>query len=213
MEKRTIRELLERRLSGEAEEHLLTFVAENAHDILLWRPEQICLKAQITERRLAAFFQTLGCQSLEDFRDVLRSVLYQTAEDSGIAQRSLASITDSVCQLRLNEHMNILTAHIYFKLSALNILKNTKQSVDYSLTVLDAYDALLCQHLRMSHRAQYILLVHLAVKADGRVKIVRQAICYTGISACPHFCHFLISLLQMPLFSRQLPIPKKYNMG
>ena len=96
MEKRTIRELLERRLSGEAEEHLLTFVAENAHDILLWRPEQICLKAQITERRLAAFLQTLGCQSLEDFRDVLRSVLYQTAEDSGIAQRSLASITEEI---------------------------------------------------------------------------------------------------------------------
>lgn len=96
MENRTIRELLERRLSEAAEEHLLTFVAENAHDILLWSPERICQKAQITERQLFAFFRALGCESHAAFQDLLRSVLYQKAEENGVSRRSLASITEEI---------------------------------------------------------------------------------------------------------------------
>ena len=79
----------------------------------------------------------------------------------------------SLCQLCLDEHMNVLTVHIELKASVLNVREYTAKSRDYFLAILSAYYPLLCQHRSVSDRARDILLIHSAVKAYRRIKIVR----------------------------------------
>ncbi|MBR0325831.1 MAG: energy-coupling factor transporter transmembrane protein EcfT, partial [Selenomonadales bacterium] len=46
-------------------------------------------------------------------------------------------------------------------------------------------DAFACQHCCMGHRTGDIFFVHFAVKADGRVEIIRNAVGYAGCDTGP----------------------------
>ena len=104
MENITVRELLLRRSSGTVNTQLLDFVSENAHDVLLWPPQRICEKAFVTAEVLCQFFRELGCDSLAEFQDLLRSILYQDVENTQISQRSIASIAEEIIS---NEMKNL----------------------------------------------------------------------------------------------------------
>ena len=119
MENITIKELLERRLSGAADRQLLTFVSENAHDILLWTPERICLKANITEEQLQQFIQALNCPSFSAFQELLRSILYQKVENTEVSRRSLASITEEIIANELKNLNELALSMDYEKIERL----------------------------------------------------------------------------------------------
>ena len=126
----------------------------------------------------------------------------------------LADIADTLCQLGLDEHMNVLCVHIKLKLSAFKIVKDRLKTCKNFVAVVVGDDLLHCKHCRMPHRARDILLIHLAVKVDRRIEVIGFLIQFLGKSACPHFFHSCkFSKSEMRLFQTGLFLHLGHNLG
>ena len=88
--------------------------------------------------------------------------------------------------------MDILAARVYLERSALEVAENALKSCCDSLGFLNRYDPGGGEHSRMGNAAADILLVHTAVKAYRRIKIIRKRACDTACNARPHLCTVFI---------------------
>ena len=103
----------------------------------------------------------------------------------------LADVAYTLCQLGLNEHMNILGVHIELKSAAVKVVKYRLKAGKNLVAIVVGDDFLHCKHCCMLHRTGYILLIHLAVKMDRRIEIIGFLIQFLGKPACPHLFHSL----------------------
>ena len=155
MEHQTTEALLRGRLLWEADEALLQYAASNAHAILYWPLERFCKKAAVDQAACEAFFSAFGAGSFADFKNILRSVLYQDAKGAVVGKRSITSITEELID---NEIQN---------------LKDLSQSMDYenlqrlTLEIQQASDVLVIGNGGASPYAGYLcdMLGKLGVKA------------------------------------------------
>lgn len=90
-------------LKGEADEHLLTFTANNANgqSILFMSLEQFCSAAGVDEGRALRFFSSFGLNSFVGFKRLLRESLYCDMTEQGVVSRSISSIADEVIRYEL----------------------------------------------------------------------------------------------------------------
>ena len=88
--------LLRKYLLRQADESLLHFVAVNAHAILYWTMDRFCEQTGISVDGCMAFLSAFGVSSMEDFKNLLRIVLYQDITDGNITQRSISSISNEL---------------------------------------------------------------------------------------------------------------------
>ena len=100
-----------------------------------------------------------------------------------------AHIPQPLGQHLLDEHVDILAAEVKYQLAGIQILQNSLKAVDELLGLPLGDDALSPQHGGMSHGAGDILSVHPAVKVDGGIEIVRNAVGFAGGPSGPHFFH------------------------
>ena len=105
--------------------------------------------------------------------------------------KSLACVTQSFGEHLLNEHMDILSIGVKMERTAVKVGKYALKSLDYLFALVLFNNALLAQHLRMSHRASYIMPVHSCIKGNGGVEVVDLLIDLLGKSSCPHLSHFI----------------------
>ena len=103
----------------------------------------------------------------------------------------LANISEPLGEHLLDEHVNILAGHIKSKLAALEVGEYPIEPVDKRICLGFCDDIFSAKHGRVRHTSLYILTEHSAIKTDGRIEIIRNAIGYSIGSACPHFCHFI----------------------
>ena len=94
-------------------------------------------------------------------------------------------IAHALGQHLLDEHVDVLAAHVEFQRAGIQIVQNPLQRVDERRRVLLRNDALCAEHRRVRHAALDILPVHFTVKPDGRVEIIRNRIGYAGGPAGP----------------------------
>lgn len=88
--------LLRGYLKGSVDQALFDFVTDNAPAVLFSSMEHICRKAGVSEGALCAFLAAFGTDSLQAFKDILRSVLYQEAQGQGVAKRPISSIVEEL---------------------------------------------------------------------------------------------------------------------
>ena len=100
-----------------------------------------------------------------------------------------AYIADPFSQHLLHKHMDIFTLQVDLQLAAVQIVQNALQTVNQGFRVLLGDDAFASQHCRVGHGTGDIFFIHFAVKADGRIEIIRNAVGNAGGDTGPHFCH------------------------
>ena len=93
--------MLREHLHGDVDEHLLHYVAANAHKVLYISLEQLCERAGITMAEAVNFFRAFGTNSFVAFKYILRKCLYYEVTDRGIAKRSLTSLSDESIRFSL----------------------------------------------------------------------------------------------------------------
>ena len=98
-------------------------------------------------------------------------------------------------QYLFDEHMYILAVGIGQKSAVQHIVEYQGQAVCNFVRLVFRHDALVSEHLRVRDTARNILFEHTAVKAYGRIEIVRQLVCRTVRASRPHFTHFLTSFI------------------
>ena len=118
----------------------------------------------------------LGTAALENFPFVEEMVKLYVERDLVVAAargvKPLAVVADPLCQLALDEGVNVLCLHVDRESAALDIRENTPQSLYNILNALLGDDAALAEHGRVSDAALYVLAEHTAVKRDRAVEII-----------------------------------------
>ena len=111
----------------------------------------------------------------------------------------LAHISQALGQHLLHKHMDILAGKVKFQRAGIQVVQNSLQAVDEGIGFLLGDNLFRTQHCSMGHRAGDILLIHLAVKANGGIEIIRNAVYNAGSPSGPHLRHsFLLLMLQVP---------------
>lgn len=87
--------VLRRNLVNPVDEKLFAFTADNLHTILYSNMDRLSMLSQASEEELHGLFRGFGADSLEEFKDVLRPILYQSPAES-IAKRPMQSIMDEM---------------------------------------------------------------------------------------------------------------------
>ena len=121
MEHKTTEALLRGRLLREADESLLQFTAVNAHSILYWSLDRYCKKAAVSEEACTTFFSAFGTDSFTDFKNILRSVLYQDTQGAMVSKRSIASITEELIETEIRNLKDLSQAMDYENLQRLTL--------------------------------------------------------------------------------------------
>ena len=96
-----------------------------------------------------------------------------------------AHIPQPLGQHLLDEHMDVLAAKVEFQRPGFQIAQNALQPVNELPGLGLRDDALRPQHGGMSHGAGDVLLIKFAVKADGRIEIIRNAADLAGSPSGP----------------------------
>ena len=98
------KETLRRYLKSEVDERLLDFVVENIHLVPIWSMERLCERANIDETELLTLIRAFGLDSLADFKDLMRMLLYHEPCGDGIVKRPLSGIVEEMVR---NEQQNL----------------------------------------------------------------------------------------------------------
>ena len=86
--------------------------------------------------------------------------------------KPLAVVADPLCQLALDEGVDILSLHVYRERAALDISEDSSESLYNILNALLGDNAAFAEHSRVGDTALDILAVHTAVKRDRAVEII-----------------------------------------
>ena len=106
-----------------------------------------------------------------------------------------SEIAESFGQYLLDEHMDVLRAHIKVKRAARKIRKNPLQPIDQLIGLILTDNSLRAEHGGVRHTALDILCVHSTVKMNGRIEIVRNLTYRAVRAACPHLSHTIFPLI------------------
>ena len=98
--------MLREHLHGDVDEHLLHYVAANAHKVLYISLEQLCDRTETTMAEAMDFFRAFDAKSFVAFKYILRKCLYYEVTDRGVAKRPLSSLLDE--NIRFEMH-NLIT--------------------------------------------------------------------------------------------------------
>ena len=164
MENKTTEALLRSRLLREANENLLQFVAENSHSILYWSLNRFCQKASATEEESTSFFSAFGASSYADFKNILRSILYQDTRGETVTKRSIASITEELIETEIRNLKDLAQTMDYENLQRLTM--DIQQATDvlvignggaspYSLYLCDMLNILGVKAHRLENLASF----------------------------------------------------------
>ena len=100
-----------------------------------------------------------------------------------------AHVTEPFGQNLLDEHVDVLACGIELQLAGAEIVQNGLQPVDQGIGVRLWQNTGRAEHGGVRHAAGDVLPVHPAVKADGRVEIVRQTVGLPVRAPGPHLRH------------------------
>ena len=86
--------------------------------------------------------------------------------------KSLSHVAEPLCQLCLDEHMNVLGVRVELKCAAVDVGEDAFQPLDNGEAVLLGDYAAVSQHGSVGDTALYIVAVHTSVKGYGRIERV-----------------------------------------
>ena len=137
---------------------------------------------------------------LKEFQEELRRLIDLIADIQPHVERDLViaaparvqlltSVPDPFCQHSLDKGVDIFTGIIYDKLSTLDILLDSLQSVEDLISFFLRQDPALCQHLYMRAASAHVLLKKSPVKADRLIKAVYQLVSLFCEPSAPKLGH------------------------
>lgn len=98
------KEMLRRYLKSDVDANLLDFVVKNAHLIPFWPSERFCDRAGVDEGQMLALIRAFGMESLAEFKDFMRILLYHEPGGDGMVKRPLSGLVEEMIR---NEQQNL----------------------------------------------------------------------------------------------------------
>ena len=100
-----------------------------------------------------------------------------------------AHVADAADEDGLHVHMDVLSLFVESHFACFDVVQDFTQCFHNEVCVLLGDDALFAQHGCVCHTAGDVLVIHAAVKADGGMEMVCEAVCGFGEASAPKFLH------------------------